>query len=291
MPFHRIFRPSAGLLLVGLLSLLNPTSVQAQASKSRDVLREITDVVGLKPRFELRATSAVQNAAAVVYDGRRFLLYNPQFVGAVNRAGRTDWAGISILAHEMGHHLNGHTLLAGGSKPADELEADEFSGFVLRKMGASLAEAQAALAVVSDDAPSATHPGRANRLSAISTGWQQSSNQIAASSHATAPSAAPVVLASRSPQRVTRAEPLSVVGRITFRATPNEAYFLTSRLNVLRVDADSGTTELVGRLTRSTSASFPYVLVDGQERRLYVSASGGVFNKQGQQVGLLSDPS
>ncbi|RYU77203.1 M48 family metalloprotease [Hymenobacter persicinus] len=288
MPFHRIFRRSAGLLLVGLLSF--QTAAVAQAAPPRDVLREITDVVGLKPRFDLRATTAVQNAAAVVYSGHRYLLYNPQFVAAVNRAGRTDWAGISILAHEMGHHLNGHTLLAGGSKPADELEADEFSGFVLRKMGASLAEAQAAMALVSDDAPSPTHPGRADRLTAISTGWQQSNNQIAASTRTAAPSAAPVLLASRQPQRAT-AEPVKVVGKITFRGNPDEAYLLTSRLNVMRVDADSGTTELVGRLTRSTNAAFPYVLVDGQERRLYVSANGGVYNTRGQQVGLLSDPS
>ncbi|GAA4008528.1 hypothetical protein GCM10022408_20850 [Hymenobacter fastidiosus] len=290
MPLNRLFRRTPGLLLAAWLVLTGSTPAQSAAGP-RDVLREITDVVGLKPRFELRATTAVQNAAAVVYDGHRYLLYNPQFVATVNRAGRTDWAGISILAHEMGHHLNGHTLLAGGSKPADELEADEFSGFVLRKMGASLAESQAAMAVISDDAASLTHPGRANRLTAISQGWQQANNQIAASSRTTAPSAAPVALASRPPQRTASAEPLSVVGKITFRANPAESYYLTNRLNVMKVDADSGTAKLVGRLTRSSNTSFPYVLVDGQERHLYVSARGGVFNPQGQQVGLLSDPS
>ncbi|SHJ27431.1 hypothetical protein SAMN02745146_2713 [Hymenobacter daecheongensis DSM 21074] len=282
----RIFRRIPSLLLTAGLLLSGRPQAQA-APAPRDVLREITDVVGLKPRFELRATTAVQNAAAVVYDGHRYLLYNPRFVAAVNRAGRTDWAGISILAHEMGHHLNGHTLLAGGSKPADELEADEFSGFVLRKMGASLAEAQAAMALVSDEAASPTHPGRFNRLTAISQGWQQSNSQIAASARTAAPSATPVALARPTPT----AEPLQVVGKITFRANPDEAYLLTSRLNVMRVDADNGAPQLVGRLTRSASPEFPYVLIDGQQRRLYVSASGGVFNPQGQQVGLLSDPS
>jgi hypothetical protein len=133
------------------LAALLPTPVQAQSAPSTDVIREITDVVGLKARFELRATKQVDNAAAVIYDGKRFLLYNPEFLAAVNRAGHTDWAGISILAHEMGHHLNGHTLRGGGSQPADELEADEFSGFVLRKLGASLAQAQAALIAVADE--------------------------------------------------------------------------------------------------------------------------------------------
>ncbi|MEJ7666929.1 MAG: hypothetical protein WKG07_49205 [Hymenobacter sp.] len=65
----------------------------------------------------------------------------------------------------MGHHLNGHTLRGGGSQPQDELEADEFSGFVLRRLGASLAQAQAAPGRrCADEAGSASHPGRTPRL-------------------------------------------------------------------------------------------------------------------------------
>lgn len=170
--FARFFsRLAAPLMLAVPLVVARPAVAQTVPAPT-DVIREITDAVGLKARFELRATREVDNAAAVVYDGKRFLLYNPDFLAAVNRAGHTDWAGISILAHEMGHHLNGHTLRAGGSQPADELEADEFSGFVLRKLGASLAQAQAAMASVSDDQGSATHPGRTPRLAAIGQGWQ-----------------------------------------------------------------------------------------------------------------------
>ncbi|MBC6989522.1 membrane-binding protein [Hymenobacter sp. BT491] len=290
MTQNRIFRRFAGLLLAGWLLLTGNAFAQSSATGTRDVLREITDVVGLKPRFELRATTEVQNAAAVVYGGKRYLLYNPEFVSAVNKAGRTDWAGISILAHEMGHHLNGHTLRAGGSQPADELEADEFSGFVLRKMGASLAEAQTAMAVISDDEGSETHPGRAPRLKSISDGWKRANDQIVASTHSTAPSAAPVALASRPAQPVA-GSPVKVLGKITFRSNPDAQYYLINGLKVVRLDEDSSTVEVVGRLTRSTSASFPYILVDEQDNRLYVSARGGVFNNRGQQVALLSDPS
>ncbi|UYZ63788.1 M48 family metalloprotease [Hymenobacter weizhouensis] len=294
MTHLRFFRRFAGLVLAGWLCLLALTA-GAQTAQ-RDVLREITDVVGLKPRFELRATTEVQNAAAVVYGGKRYLLYNPQFVQAVNRAGRTDWAGISILAHEMGHHLNGHTLRAGGSNPADELEADEFSGFVLRKMGASLAEAQAGMAVVSDDETSATHPGRRTRLASIGAGWQRANQQIAASSRTVAPSAAPAVLASRpapqpQPTLVADGSQVSVLGKITFRSNPDEPYYLTSRLNVVRLDHSDHTAQVVGRLTRSDSSTFPFVLVDGQQRRLFVSQSGGIYDQSGRQVALLSDPS
>ena len=194
--FTSVYRWLAAPLLAVALAVTAPAVAQT-APAPTDVIREITDAVGLKARFELRATREVDNAAAVVYNSQRYLLYNPDFLDAVNRTGHTDWAGISILAHEMGHHLNGHTLRAGGSQPADELEADEFSGFVLRKLGASLAQAQAAMASVSDDEGSATHPGRTPRLTAISQGWQRANNQIVASMTTAAPSAAPAVVAAR----------------------------------------------------------------------------------------------
>ncbi|WP_400190555.1 membrane-binding protein [Hymenobacter sp. B81] len=295
MTTHRLFRRLATFVLVGWLFVSG--SATAQSSNQRDVLREITDVVGLKPRFELRATTEVPNAAAVVYGGKRYLLYNPNFVGAVNRAGRTDWAGISILAHEMGHHLNGHTLLAGGSNHSDELEADEFSGFVLRKMGASMAEAQAAMAVVAQEVASPTHPARSVRLSAIGRGWQQANGQIVASARTSAPSARPAAVAAR-PATVSRpvavpvsVAPVSVVGKLTFRNSPDEPLYVTNQLSVVRFDPQDRSAEVVGRLTRSTSADFPFVLVDSQQRRLYVSARGAVYNNRGEQIGRMTDPS
>ena len=311
-----ISRLTAPLLLVLPLVLTVPAQAQT-APATTDVIREITDAVGLKARFELRATREVDNAAAVVYDGQRYLLYNPDFLNAVNRAGHTDWAGISILAHEMGHHLNGHTLRAGGSQPADELEADEFSGFVLRKLGASLAQAQAALATVADDEGSATHPGRTPRLAAIGQGWQRANGQLVASARAAAPSTAPAVIAAapmapsarepyaRQPvrQRPTASaddsgemvavsqntgDAVRLVGQLTFRNDPSQRYYLTNALKVVRVDNEDNA-EVVGRITRTTSQTFPFVLTDGQQRRLFITARGYVYDKAGQRVAKLHD--
>ena len=261
------------------LPLLLAAPAQAQTAPApTDVIREITDAVGLKARFQLRATRDIDNAAAVVYDGQRYLLYNPDFLNSVNRAGHTDWAGISILAHEMGHHLNGHTLRTGGSQPADELEADEFSGFVLRKLGASLAQAQAAMATVADDGGSASHPGRAPRLVAIGQGWQRANGQIVASARAVAPSAAPAVVAARRTPQSARStsydntpvrlfpteqtaadtremvaisqasgDAVRLVGQFTFRNDPSQRYYLTNGLKVVRVDEEDNAEE-VGQL-------------------------------------------
>jgi hypothetical protein len=309
--FPNILRRLAAPLAL-VLPLLTAAPAPAQTAPApTDVIREITDAVGLKARFELRATHDVDNAAAVVYDGKRFLLYNPDFLNAVNRAGHTDWAGISILAHEMGHHLNGHTLRGGGSQPADELEADEFSGFVLRKLGASLAQAQAAMATVSDDQGSSTHPGRAPRLTAISEGWQRANTQIAASIKAVAPSDAPAVVAASAPRPAGRHYPTTseeanagemvavsqttgdavrLVGQLTFRNNPSQRYYLTTGLKVVRVDEDDNAEE-VGRLTRTSSTTFPYVLTDSQQRHLFITARGDVYDKAGQRVAKLHDPS
>lgn len=77
------------------------------------------------------------------------------------------------MAHEIGHHLQGHTLVPGGSRPPSELEADDFSGFTLYQMGAELEDAQKAMATFGDPNGSATHPPRDQRLVAIEKGWDR----------------------------------------------------------------------------------------------------------------------
>jgi hypothetical protein len=135
------------------------------------VVKDIMSVIGLKSNFELRAAN-VPNAAAVILKSKRYILYNPDFMDKINSATGNKWAAISILAHEIGHHLNGHTLDKVGSRPQTELEADEFSGFVLRKMGATLEEAQSAMAMIASMKGSHTHPAKNDRLAYIATGWK-----------------------------------------------------------------------------------------------------------------------
>jgi hypothetical protein len=83
---------------------------------------------------------------------------------------------MALLAHEIGHHLNGHTIRRSGSRPDLELEADEFAGFVLKKMGASLSEAQQVMKYIAKSKGSKTHPARALRMSAIKKGWNRAAD-------------------------------------------------------------------------------------------------------------------
>ena len=114
----------------------SPLPASSYVDGATKIIDLILETVGLRASFEVKKAN-VPNAAAVVYQGKRYILYNPAFIAAMDKAAGTPWASVAVLAHEIGHHLNGHTLDGKGSLPAIELEADEFSGFALRKMGAS----------------------------------------------------------------------------------------------------------------------------------------------------------
>lgn len=83
---------------------------------------------------------------------------------------------------------------------------------------------------------------------------------------------------------------MRVVGQLTFRDQPDRPYYLTSCLTVVRLDQDSDdprTAEVVGRLRRTSSPDFPFVLEDSQRRRLFITARGDVYNQAGQRVAKL----
>ncbi len=140
------------------------------------IIANIMDVVGLESNFKIKIAN-VPNVEADIRHHQRYILYNPEFISQVNKVIRNKWASIFILAHEIGHHLNGHTLLGTNTRPAIELEADQFAGFVLCKMGATLEEAQLAMHFIANIAASKTHPARIDRLASIATGWNKAEAQ------------------------------------------------------------------------------------------------------------------
>lgn len=121
----------------------------------------------------------VPNAAAIIYGGTRYIVYDDAFmkrISAVKTDNTLDWAALSVLAHELGHHFQGHTLSANGSNPAIEIQADYYSGFLLQKMHATLDQAQAVMKEFGTDSGTLTHPARKERLEAIKSGWTDAQN-------------------------------------------------------------------------------------------------------------------
>lgn len=143
--------------------------------RSKEVAEKAVDEIvrrsGLKRNFYVMECPNTDNCFAAVNGQTRLIVYDGNFMKKANDIAKTDWGALSILAHEIGHHLQGHTIIEGGSDPQKELEADEFSGFVMYQMGASLKEAQAAISKLTSDYDGGTHPPRTRRLASIEKGY------------------------------------------------------------------------------------------------------------------------
>jgi hypothetical protein len=273
-----------------------PRSSFATTAEGKQIAQEIIDVVGLKANFEIQAAN-VPNAAAVTYGGKRYILYNPTFITQLNKQTGTKWAAISVLAHEIGHHLNGHTITGTGSQPAIELEADEFSGFVLRKMGASLTEAQAAMKLLAGVQDTKTHPGQDARLASIHQGWENADAQVAGRKAVAIARPKPVTrpstpVVASTPQRsggsVSRPtiSERNIIGEVRFTADPRSAYYITRNLNLVKV-SNAGT-EVIAKIAGVNNRDYPFVIYDEANTQLVVDNRGNILNSSGRKVGTLS---
>lgn len=138
--------------------------------EAQEAIEHLMSYTGLPQNFVIMAAN-VDNAQAAIRGPERLILYSQEFMLRVKDVTNNDWAALSILAHEIGHHLAGHTLLPGGSRPDIELEADRYSGHILHRMGATLEEAKLAMTAFSNNRGSSTHPPKSARLAAITNGW------------------------------------------------------------------------------------------------------------------------
>lgn len=141
------------------------------------VVDNILAVSGLLPNFQVVETDEVDNAAAIIIEGQRYLAFNAEWMAQYDTAAETHWELYGVMAHEVGHHLQGHTITGNGSRPPTELEADEYAGFTLSALGATLTEAQS-LWVTLDERGSVTHPPRHQRLAAVERGWLRRQRQV-----------------------------------------------------------------------------------------------------------------
>lgn len=152
------------------------SGVKSSTSATREV-NLILDPVGLPPNFKVVECAGINNAVAFLYNGERYVVLDPSFIDQIGRAsGESQWAMKAILAHEVGHHLSGHTLTASNDfaeSRMNELQADFFAGFILQKLGATKEEATSfirALPEVLDEFKS-THPNKEKRRKEVLKGF------------------------------------------------------------------------------------------------------------------------
>jgi hypothetical protein len=284
-----------------------PINNFASVAEGQAIIADILEAVNRKANFEIRSTNSVPNAAAVNYGGRRYVLYNPNFINSLDRASGNRWASISVLAHEVGHHLEGHTETGEGSNPTIELEADEFSGYALRKMGASLAEAQSAMQLIASERTSTTHPGKQNRLAAIENGWKMAGREEGEVIASRNPAPNPRETTRRSPEPTSRETSgqnrtgtqtrkqqssislgnilIGIFGQVFGGNVRNGGFVVNETSNVMQ--RVNNNWFQIGKLTKMNNSRYPYVISGNRGVQMYVDQKGNIFNTSGKVLGLL----
>jgi len=116
----------------------------------------------------------MNNAYAVIRGNERFIAVDPNWL-------EKNPARLLVIAHEIGHHVCGHTVGMLRDNPwAKELEADTFSGFAMRKVEEKFQTINLNIALSWANAlynpePTPTHPPAAMRVQAITNGYYNGS--------------------------------------------------------------------------------------------------------------------
>jgi hypothetical protein len=140
--------------------------------EAKQVVNTMLNVIDWKNvNFNLKEQNGIQNAYATINGGQRWIVYDNNFLEDIDSYAKPKWASISIMAHEMGHHYYDHVVSGKGSNVPSEIEADAFSGYMMQKEGATLEQALAAMKAIGTERETATHPAKADRLTAITRGW------------------------------------------------------------------------------------------------------------------------
>ena len=157
---------------------LNDTRSFSSNIEAESVLGYILDAGNIKQDFLILDDPKTSTAQALVFEEIKVILYNPEFMKSISK-NTSDWSKVFILAHEVGHHHKGHfrgqkktTLLENRKQ---ELEADEFAGFILSRLGVPLKETIGALSQLPKNEPDtySTHPSRSKRIAAAKKGWSK----------------------------------------------------------------------------------------------------------------------
>jgi len=156
-------------------------------AEAEDAVNKILSVIGTSQKPILQACSNINNAVAAVYKGQRYILYDRDFMKSLTAGSNKYWSNMFILAHEVGHHINGHSLdivlyasdiidpKSLEEKRKQELEADEFAGFILAKLGASLSQTSKVLSNLPriSNENTSTHPSKDKRIASVRVGFKK----------------------------------------------------------------------------------------------------------------------
>ena len=157
------------------LSTYNEAKLESTNQKAID---NILKTIGISnANFITKSCKDIYNAIAYYdsYNKIRYIAVDEKFVYNLNPK-NYQWTSIFVLAHEIAHHLNGHTIMYVKNNKElrqQELDCDKFAGFVIRKLGGSIENLKKAVKSIphpKDD--TGTHPINEKRLASALDGYR-----------------------------------------------------------------------------------------------------------------------
>ncbi|MCK5812699.1 MAG: hypothetical protein KAH03_00505 [Cocleimonas sp.] len=157
-----------------------------------NLIDRILTIGNIRQHYNVCSVAKYSNASAMIYQNKRIIAYDPVFLNRLSRrAGEPHWGKVTALAHEIGHHLQGHTdklddlqrlpkMKRLAIQRQYELEADQFAGKVLAHMGAALSSTQALIRTlkVHQNVTLSDHPNAKKRVIAVTRGWSIGCQQV-----------------------------------------------------------------------------------------------------------------
>lgn len=194
-----------------LVQLQSRYSITANL-EAYNFIKKIMQISGLPVNFVVQKVSGARNAFAYMDTfGTRYILYDDIFLNSLNSdSSNTEF--ITVLAHEIGHHLAGHSLSIDNFIQKDscllwcnsnsihydrikkqsnceqylndrrrsEIEADTYAGYIMSKLDADISVVQNTFDQISKEQSDkySTHPSLNKRLAAIKKGYSISQKGI-----------------------------------------------------------------------------------------------------------------
>jgi hypothetical protein len=145
-----------------------------------EIVSEVLSLVGIpNSDIEIRTTSSFGAFSVINRDcKRRFFVYNKAFFDSVYAVTKSYEPIKSICFHEIAHHFYRHPLKSKWEAHLHELEADRYSGFQMRLIGATLEESIAAMKYFGNETTSQSHPEKSIRINEIKAGYIDASLRI-----------------------------------------------------------------------------------------------------------------
>lgn len=150
-----------------------------------DMIDRILTIGNIHQKYNVCRMPYSSNATAVIYEKKRVIAYDPAYLNLLAaESGEMHWGKVTVLAHEIGHHILRHTDKSESLRKLPEwkrlsihrkfeLQADQFAGKVLANMGASLSNTQALIRLlkIHKNVSLSAHPDADKRVAAVTRGW------------------------------------------------------------------------------------------------------------------------